>query len=320
MKVTKRVATSTGYTKEVFDGNTVENVKPVKLDSSSLISIDGSTSNSGLHVFNAERSSEYYGASNMSFSFERSHNETPVEYKVRLKRMLCKLFYDNIRENITVYEEPFLGYTSAVENLMMLRTIIDEIVVENDLQDKVYVIHTPNKSWKKVYLAPNHVPVGTDLEKKAIKEKTLEINKFTNGFSEDEFDAFGLGYAALIKYKESSLMELAKKVKQPPFKYLAFFDGYNIGDNLVDLVNDMINDNKISISDSVIDNGCCMYTMNRYEKFEQTLYNRMGGDDQLVILLMKPKEHGNIILKYKLSHLTNEDYICALCFRKNRKR
>ena len=65
-------------------------------------------------------------------SVTRESGEEPVRYKVRLKELIAELLRENRNINYVYYEEPIIEYATAVPNLMMLRTTVQELKIENE--------------------------------------------------------------------------------------------------------------------------------------------------------------------------------------------
>ena len=143
------------------------------VQSHSILSIDGSTSKTGVGILRESDGALCYS---LCFEREKDDGETPVQYKVRLKRAIKSIMEKNTLITKIFYEEPFVGHITSVANLMMLRTFVEEMIFENEPQFD-YVKHKEinNLRWKKLFLAPTKVPSGTDNQKAAIKEKLLSF-------------------------------------------------------------------------------------------------------------------------------------------------
>lgn len=171
MKVTIRQPDIDSSGKAVLLDKTIEQVK---VPDNAVMSIDGSTTNTGVAIIQKSSGGLYF---TISFTREKSQGETPVQYKVRLKRAINQILQNNTLIDTIYYEEPFIGYASAAPNLMMLRTSIEEIIVENEpLLNYIKHAEINNKHWKKLFLVPDKVPNGTELEKRLYARKCLGIS------------------------------------------------------------------------------------------------------------------------------------------------
>lgn len=287
-------------------------VQDVTVGYSSVLSIDGSTSITGVAILRkTDGAVQYIGA------FKREDGESPVHYKVRLKEAIRDILLRNKLIEAVFYEEPFIGYASSVKNLMMLRTFVEEIIIENEM-DLSNLIHKeiPNKKWKRLFLAPDKVPVGTENEKAAVRKKLLTSLPFMESVTQDEIDATAMGFIAtvLLNKGEEDGLEAKKKIK--PFKFKTEFIGSDVDEVFLQDFMALYNGPK-----SILDNGLTLRELKTRESFEKALYTAMGQEDKVVILKFSSNTHGNLILEHKLGAIASEyDYIYAICYRVSRKR
>ena len=121
-------------------------VTDIVVNGYALMAIDGSTSNSGVAIMRQHDCAILY-----IISAERDKkNESPVRYKIELKRAIKDILARNRFIDQIYYEEPVIANLSAVSNLFMLRAFIEEMIIENE-PDFDYLQHyeVPNMRWKK---------------------------------------------------------------------------------------------------------------------------------------------------------------------------
>jgi Holliday junction resolvasome RuvABC endonuclease subunit len=278
----------------------------------SALGIDGSTSNTGIAIIDESSSIIRY-----TMSVAREKDETPVQYKIRLKRLVT----DILRKNRTImdigYEEPIVENIGAVKNLFMLRVFVEEIIEENRPEfDYIRFVEIPNMTWKKKMLGTEKVPSGTEAQKKAIRDKVVSCINYMDGLTEDEYDAIGIT-AVMCKVKQDGqeIDELKAKKKAKPFQYNVEFIGADDEDNMVTELMDLDN-----IPDKVMNNGILLKEINKRSNFDKCVYEYMGSEDKVVIIKMDTRWFGDVILKYKLGELASTYmYIYAIIWRKTRK-
>ena len=277
-----------------------------------IMAIDGSTTNTGIAILRKSDGALYY-----SLSFAREDDESPVRYKVRLKRFVNDILSMSALIDIIYYEEPFIGHISAVKNLMMLRTFVEELIIENEPRyDYIKHFEINNMRWKKLFLAPDKCPQGTDAQKKAIRAKLESYMPYLNVVTQDEIDAISLGFIACIKIKDGKEEELEQKKKVTPFNYNIRFIGADSDDGLWTEFGDIQD-----IPLAVLENGIYYRDIPPTANFDKYIYQSMGNEDKVVILKFSSDKHGNIILKHRIGHLAaNYDYIYAVIWRKSRKK
>lgn len=295
---------------------TIKEVLPEDIDvqNYAILAIDGSTSNSGLAIMR-----ECDGALMYCISAEREDSkETPVHYKIRLKRAVADILRRNRFIKQVYYEEPVVANITAIPNLFMLRTFIEEMIIENEPEfDYIKHYEVPNMRWKKELLAPDKVPVGSEKQKKAVKDKILQSLPFLSKVTQDELDAIGLGYV-VCKYNMDgkNVEDLQSKKNRRPFKFNSIFIGANKDDDMLMEFSDLYNG-----PESILQNGVCLLEIDGRQSFTKAIYEEMGDDDKLLIIKFSTKHHGNVILEHKIGNLSAQyDYIYAFIWRVTRKK
>lgn len=289
-------------------------LEDVKVQQYAILSIDGSTSNSGLAIMR-----ECDGALMYSMCATRdSSGETPVHYKIRLKRQVADLLRRNKFITQIYYEEPVVANITAIANLFMLRAFIEEMIIENEPEfDYLKHYEISNMKWKKNFLAPDKVPSGTDNQKKAVRTKLENGLPFLNRVTQDEIDAICMGYVVCTTLKEGGTgEELQSKKKVRPFKYNSIFVGADKDDDMLTEFYDVYNGPK-----KLLDNGISFTEIDGKTNFEKHIYNTMGqDDDKILIIKFSSKHHGNVVLEHKIGNLAAQyDYIYAIVWRVTRK-
>lgn len=278
-----------------------------------LLSIDGSTSNSGLAIIR-----ESDGAIMYIMCATREKGETVVQYKVRLKRVIKEILHNNRAIQQTYYEEPVVANITAVKGLFTLRTFIEELIVEEE-PDLDYIKHyeVSNMRWKKEILAPDKVPQGTEKQKKAVRDKLVSALPFLESSTQDELDAIGLGFAA-AKYLSMNKggEELQSKKKTRPFKYNVQFMAADDDDSMLEDFMDVYKG-----PEKLLQNGISLTEIKSKTNFDKHIYETMGPDDDKVLIIKFPsRQHGDLILKYRIGELSASfDYIYAIVWRATRK-
>ena len=237
-------------------------LEDVKVQQYAILSIDGSTSNSGLAIMR-----ECDGALMYSMCATRdSSGETPVHYKIRLKRQVADLLRRNKFITQIYYEEPVVANITAIANLFMLRAFIEEMIIENEPEfDYLKHYEISNMKWKKNFLAPDKVPSGTDNQKKAVRAKLENGLPFLNRVTQDEIDAICMGYVVCTTLKEGGTgEELQSKKKVRPFKYNSIFVGADKDDDMLTEFYDVYNGPK-----KLLDNGISFTEIDGKTNFEK---------------------------------------------------
>lgn len=279
-----------------------------------VMAIDGSTSNSGIAILRENDGALMYS---MCAAREGS-GETPVHYKIRLKRQIADILRRNKYITQLIYEEPVIANITAIANLFMLRTFIEEMIIENEPEfDYIKHYEIPNMRWKKLFLAPAKVPSGTDNQKKAVREKLEASLPFLNKVTQDEIDAICMGYTACIHMRDGGdVSELQSQKKVRPFKYNVTFIGADKDDDMLTELYDVYNG-----PEKLMENGISFTEINGKTNFEKHIYQTMGpDDDKILIIKFSSKHHGNIVLQHRIGQLAAQyDYLYAIVWRVTRK-
>lgn len=286
-------------------------VDDISITSEAIMSIDGSTTNTGVGILRKSDGALFY-----SCSFTRDKDETPVQYKVRLKKEINKILFRNHNIDTVYYEEPFIGYADAAKNLLMLRTFIEELIVENE-PNYDYITHKEvnNMKWKKLFLAPDKCPQGTELQKQAVRKKLIGYMPYLEIVSQDEIDAICLGFVATVQLRSGEGSDLESKKKVHPFQYNISFIGADSDDDMLTEFLDTYSGPK-----TILSNGITITEIKGSSNFDKHVYQTMGSDDKVVIVKFSSNHHGNLILKHRLGHMAaTYDYLYAVIWRKARK-
>lgn len=307
IKVRKPICDSTGEPR-------LEAVKPefIQCNEESLLSIDGSTTCTGMAIIRRRDNAILY---TMAISREKS-TESPVHYKVRLKRFVKDMLMHNKTIKEVYYEEPCLNYTTAVANLFMLRTFVEELIIENEPElDYVKHYEINNKRWKKLFLEPEKLVGNTDGEKKQVRDKMLSYIHIFDSLTQDEIDAAAMGFVCSAKTNDGvEADELQSKKSIRPFQYNVEFIAADEDDGCLQQLS------LCKIPEKVLNNGINLVEIKGKNNFDKTVYNKMGQEDKLIIVKFPSDTHGDIILKYQLGTMSVQfDYIYALVWRKTRK-
>lgn len=298
----------------VDDKNVVQlvNISPasILLTDKCSIAIDGSTSNTGVAIIDQNKTLKYI----MSFESD-SADKTPVHYKLALKKELEKIIEGGLDCIVNIYyEAPTLNRKTAIPNLMMLRSTVQEILIERDWNIEYTEIN--NMSWKKWFLAPDKIPNGTEAQKSAVFVKLTKYMPFLSVITQDECDAICIGTYAVSKFLETGNNEEVKEKKKiKPFKFEIKFIGGDDDECLSDLL-EMYNG-----PDRLLEEGVNIVEVKDKCKLEDEVYRAIGEEDIVAIIKMNAKGHGNVVLKYRLGNLASDfKYIYALVWRTARKR
>lgn len=289
-------------------------LEDIRVNQYAILAIDGSTSNSGLAILR-----ESDGALMYSMCATRDANgETPVHYKIRLKRQVADILRRNKYIQQAYYEEPVVANITAIANLFMLRTFLEEMIIENE-PDFDYIKHyeVSNMRWKKEFLMPDKVPQGTDKQKKAVRDKLEAMLPFLNSVTQDEVDAICMGYVACTYLKDGrGAEELQSKKKVRPFKYNSIFIGADTDDNMLTEFYDIYKG-----PEKLLANGISFTEIDGKTAFDKHIYSTMGQDeDKVLIIKFSSKHHGNVILEHRIGNLAAQyDYIYAIVWRVTRK-
>jgi hypothetical protein len=288
-------------------------VDSIRVETRSLLSIDASTTNTGVSIISFDGSVRY------TCSLHREDGESAVEYKLAYKNWMKELLKRELLIENIWYEEHFVGYVEAAKVLFMLRSTIEEILIEEKL--KIVYKEISNKKWKRyLFEMCNYgkCPTGTELEKKAIKECLVAQMPCLNekGVTQDELDSLGVGMVALV-YGNKTELESKKKPKK--FNYEARFYG---GDEEDDSDFFMIfGDGTGIVPKKIAGQGCLFHELNGREKFDNAVYRELCDEDLPLILRFNSNKYGDIVLRENLGELTEEyKYIYAVVWRKTRKK
>lgn len=288
-----------------------DDVSQLVTDEKSIMSIDGSTDITGVSII-GEASNRVIA----TVAFKRK-DETAVAYKVRLKKAIETILRNNKHIKNIFYEEPFIGYANAAKNLLMLRTSIEELKIENEPElDYIDYIEVNNKKWKKLWLHPEKCPNNSEAEKKVVKDKLVGLMPVFDKLTQDEIDATAMGLVANEKLNKGSENSLKSKKATRAFQFNTYF----IATSEEDMVLSELMEIK-EIPSKVLENGVCIVELNSKEKFENAIMDKMGDDDKLLMIRFNAKHHGNILLKYNIGYLSDfNDTIYGLVWRKTRKK
>ena len=288
-------------------------LEDIRVPNYAILAIDGSTSNSGLAIMR-----EYDGALLYTMCAVRDDKgETPVHYKIRIKRAVMDILRRNKYIQKVYYEEPVIHNVTAIANLFMLRTFIEEMIIENEPEfDYIKHYEVSNMRWKKELLAPDKVPSGSENQKKAVRERIELYLPFLNRVTQDEIDAVGLGFVAAKFGLQEKEEDLQSKKKVRPFKYNSIFLGAEKDEDMLVEFFDVYNGPK-----KLLDNNIKFTEIDAKTDFEKHIYQTMGAeDDSIVIVKFSSKHHGNIVLEHRIGNLAAQyDYIYAIVWRKTRK-
>lgn len=310
LKIRKPIPNNKGS----FDLQEVK-LEDIVVDKYSILSIDGSTSNSGLAIIRECDGGLLYTIS--AARETRKDEETPVRYKIALKRTVLDILSRNKFITQIYYEEPVVHNITAVSSLFMLRSFIEELIIENE-PDFNYIKHyeISNMKWKKDFLAPDKIPSGTENQKKAVKDKVLNFLPFLDSVTQDEIDAIAMGFvAASFLKKGNDGAELQSKKKARPFKYNIKFIGADEDEGMMHEFY-----NAYDGPEKILENGIGFFDITGKTKFDQFVYNTMGQEDKVLVIKFASKYHGDLILKHRVGHLAAQyDYMYALVWRVTRK-
>ena len=293
------------------------NLEDIGVNKNCAIAIDGSTTGTGCSIVELDTGNL---VSSILFSRDKKSGESKVRYKVELKRALYKLLINNRKFiSYVFYEEPFIQYAGAASALLMLRTSVEELIVENEPElDHIKYGEVNNKKWKKEWLDPEPCPTGSELEKEAVRKKMVQAIPLMAEVSQDEIDSAAMGFVVVRKIGLGEEDDLKSKKKRRPFQYNVEFIGADKEDDMLQEFSDSLDEFKIP--KRVLENGIRIQRINGYGKFDNKVYEAMADDDLLLILEYNSKHHGNMTLKHRIGHLTAEyENIYAIIWRKSRK-
>lgn len=283
-----------------------------------ILGIDASTTCTGIDIYDLGTHRPVW-----SLAAKREDTEGKVRYKLKLKKLLETLIYQNPGIKYSEYEEPFIEYAESASDLLALAPTVEEIKIENE-PELDYLNHelVPNKRWKKALLG-DKLPSGSALEKQAITKEIYRLYPFlcsVNGKGEvlhfttqDERDALGL-CVAKDKELNGEVSEL-KSVKVRPFKYEIEFVGGEDVDDAIEYVHQLKRIPKV-----VRENGMVITDLRRGEKFDTKVLNTMQNDDIICVIGFNTNVAGNLYVKYKLASYKKYEKVYAIVWRSNRKK
>lgn len=288
-------------------------VKDIHVDKYAVMAIDGSTTNTGISILGFADNQVLY-----SLSLAREKNdENPVRYKVRLKKLVTEILLNNRLIETVLYEEPVVHYMGSVKNLFMLRTFVQELIIENE-PDLDYIKHyeVSNQTWKKQFLDSEKIPSGTDKQKEAVRNKLVSLIPFMSVVTQDEIDAACLAAVAARNIRVyGSASELQTKTKPRPFKFNAVFISANTDDEMLEDLFEVYNGPQ-----KLLENGVCFTEIDGRTNFDNHVYKCLQHDDKVLIVKFKSTQHGDVQLKYRVGYLAETyDYMYAVVWRQTRK-
>lgn len=296
-------------------GNTDLDYIAGNVHSEVILSIDGSTTCTGIGIINRDT-----GNIVSTIALIRDGGTDAIRYKIEFKRFIGEILSKIPYIKHIYYEEPFISaYVDATKALMMLRTSVQEVIIEQEPKfDYIKFVEINNKKWKKMFLAPVSCPNSTELEKKAIKDKIVSILPFLEDLTQDELDACAMGFTALKLLQDNNEEEIETHKKPRPFKYNIWFIGADDDDDMIQQYTDNVGKQRIPAV--LHEKGAELTDINGNGIFDNKVYNAMGNSDKIIILKYKSKYYGHIALKHKVGHLASEyEYMYAVVWRKTRK-
>lgn len=283
----------------------------------SVLSFDGSTSSTGIGLLSIT------GVPLASIRMTADVEADPILYKVQFKRLVewLLLSYPTLIE--VCYEEPGLENANSIKALFGLRTTIPEVLIEQKeaMDHRVKFIEIPNGKWKKLFLAPDKIPPGTDLQKIAVRNKLARMYPWASDplISEDECDAFGQGIAFCSKsiVGEEDDMQSKKAVK--PFQFVARIIGADTDDEFIGEYTDRFK--KLRIPKRFDGNiELTPIELPGTGRFDKHVFNNMRGDDKVLVLKFKSTSYAPTLLEYDLDNeAVDYNYAYALVWRKTKK-
>ena len=287
--------------------------KDIQVGQYSLMAIDGATGNSGIAIVRESDGALLY----LIDATRETKTESPVRYKIMLKKEIVNILRDNHFIHEIYYEQPVVGHISAVSNLFMLRAFVEEMIIENE-PDLNYIgnFEVANTHWKKLFIGDETLPSNTDLQKEIVRKKMLTYLPIMSTCTQDTIDAYALGFVAAInKQKGLDGKDLATKKKARPFKFRAIFAGAEDDEMLLNEFSDIYTG-----PEKLIGNGISFVSINKREDFDKAVYNNMGDEDMILIIRFDSSSHCNIVLENNIGSLAAQyPYIYAIVWRANRK-
>lgn len=165
-----------------------------------VIGVDGSGSSTGIFVFGLDKE-RGEKVPVYAINFTRSQGETFVEFRVAYKNFFRKLL-KSCKVARLYYEEPVIDYFAAVPVLYSLRTVLEEILVEDEgnlcVPTKLYyVANSTWKKWIRVLAGPKAADYPNDSKEFAraffMDKVSVELSSKEPALAYDITDAFALG-------------------------------------------------------------------------------------------------------------------------------
>lgn len=286
------------------------------------ISIDGSTSNTGITIL----TSRAVPLITMSLSADGKEHD-PFRYKVNFKRVMEYILLNYQTLTNIFYEEPVIGYAGSVKALYGLLPTVPEILIEhedefNKRPTKPIFKEIPNQTWKRLFLAPEKIPSGTELQKEAIRRKVEAMFPWATNkvITQDECDAIGMGVACGGRVFTGLEDTITSKKKAKPFQYIAHFIGAETDLEAVSYMLDEMDSWKPKLPAKFQGGTYSITTLNGRGIFDNKVYQEMGDQDKVLILKFKSTQYQNVMLEHDMTDLASQcSYIYAVVWRKTRK-
>lgn len=295
-----------------YTGIGYNDVKYIDIKSTALISIDGSTSTTGLSIIDTKTK----GLLARMSIIRDEISESPVRYKLQLKKLVLEILQSNSNIKYIFYEEPCIYHKSAVKNLFMLRSFIEEMIIENEpTLDYIQHFEVANTRWKKIFLYPDKISNNTELDKQKINERVKGLYSLSGNIDLNQTDAIGLGYAACEVLNGDKDFELESKKKPTKFLYNIVFSD----EEYIELVIEDLLNNKFKIPAKLFENGIKIKHLNDREDLDTKIYTELQNEDCILVMDLNKLKHGDIVLKYNLGSYVNNN-IHTIVWRKTRKK
>lgn len=294
-----------------YSGNKKDSIDDLCIEEEAVLALDGSTSRTGISIITRQK-----GLIARMRLTRQEVSESPVRYKLNLKNFVLDILnrYANIK--YIAYEEPCIYHKSAIKNLFMLRTFIEELIIENEPKfNYIRYFEVANTKWKKIFLHPIKLQNDTEKDKKAVNDKVKIIYNIGDDLTFDESDCIGLGYATVEVINGEKDEKLTSQKKPSKFNYEIEFADEE--DEYITI--ESILEGEYNIPKKVIENGIKIKELSNRERLENKIYTEMQDEDCVLLIKFDTNKHGNVVMKYGLSGLLNET-IYAVVWRKSRKK
>lgn len=278
-----------------------------------VMAIDGSTTVTGIAFADRQTGSL---AGTMAIIRDKE-TESKVRFKVGFKKVI-KDILDKFEIQNIYYEEPFIGYAEAAKALLMLRTSIEELIIESEPKyDYVVYKEVNNKKWKRLLLGDGNCPSNTELEKKAIREFVCKSLPFMDKVTQDEIDASGLVFVATTRLRGGSDEDLESSKKPTKFQYNIRFIGASDDEDMVEQLSEELDGYKVP--EAVLSNGVKIVSVPGSGIFDNYIYKHMNGVDVLLVIGFSSKHHSNMAIRHRIGYLIpGNDRLYAVVWRKSR--